>query len=132
MFGKPVDHYADRKCKSCMYTGQDRPCPCWVDAVEGMTETNIVTGEERLITGCFYQVIPQLMVHVVKASNRPAAEMSAMRAAIDRVADAHEQTKEITTVLLGKTLQAIPQEVAPPAPLKEITYARGSSGTQSD
>lgn len=115
-----------------MYQGQDRPCPCWIDAVDGMTETNVATGQERIVTGCFYQVIPRLMVHVVRESNRPAAEMSAMRAAVDRVADAHEQTKEITTALIGKALQTIPQEVLPPAPLKEIAYARGSGGTQSD
>lgn len=42
-------------------------------------ETNIRTGEERFITGCFYQVIPRLMVEVIKASNRPAAAIESTR-----------------------------------------------------
>lgn len=42
-------------------------------------ETNIVSGEERFIVGCFYQVIPRLMVELVKASNRPAAAIESTR-----------------------------------------------------
>lgn len=42
-------------------------------------ETNVATGEERPISGCFYQVMPRLMVEVIKASNRPAAAIESTR-----------------------------------------------------
>jgi hypothetical protein len=45
----------------------------------GLIETNLQTGEERLLTGCFYEIIPKLMVHVIRASNRPAAAMESFR-----------------------------------------------------
>lgn len=36
-------------------------------------ETNIQTNQTRLVEGCFYQVMPKMLVHVVQAANRPAA-----------------------------------------------------------
>jgi hypothetical protein len=42
-------------------------------------ETNAATGEERAVRGCFYQVMPRLMVEVIKASNRPAAAIESTR-----------------------------------------------------
>lgn len=54
-------------------------CPTWISEQAGFMETNVQTGEERFITGCFYQVIPRLMVEVIKASNRPAAAVESTR-----------------------------------------------------
>lgn len=56
-----------------------KACPAWISEQAGFMETNISTGEERFIVGCFFQVIPKLMVEVIKASNRPAAAVESMR-----------------------------------------------------
>lgn len=37
------------------------------------------TGEEKLTKDCGYQLMPMLLVEVIKASNRPAAAMESMR-----------------------------------------------------
>lgn len=67
-------------CKKCVqYPGEKYTCPAWIGAEAGYMETNVQTGEDRLVTGCFYQVMPKLMIHVVKASNRPAAAMQDLR-----------------------------------------------------
>lgn len=116
---KPVDdRYADRKCKACMFKGEDRPCPCWVDAVEGMTEQNAVTGEQRLITGCFYQVIPQLMVHCVKATHRPQAAMEACRNEVNTL------RKDLADVM-QPIVQAVLTGPTGVRPMKEIGYEDG-------
>ncbi len=52
-------------------------CPCWQDTT--ISETNIQTGEERFMQGCYFEVSLRVSSHVIKASNRPAAELSAMR-----------------------------------------------------
>lgn len=62
---------SEKNCGKCPHN----PCPYWVDRDAGMVETNIATGEERFIEGCFFQVMPKLMIHVIRASNRPAASM---------------------------------------------------------
>lgn len=56
-------------------------CPAWQSG-SLLTETNIVTGEEAPVRGCFYRTIPRLMIHVIQASNRPAAEIGAMRSEV--------------------------------------------------
>lgn len=70
----------DESCKKCInYPGESYTCPAWIGAEAGFMETNVQTGEDRFVKGCFYQVIPKLMIHVVKASNRPAAAMEGLR-----------------------------------------------------
>ena len=63
-------------CKHCPHPDG---CPAWIGPEHGFMETNVQTGDDRLVTGCFYQVIPKLMIHVVKAANRPAAAMQSFR-----------------------------------------------------
>lgn len=65
-------------CAKCPHRHSKLGCPVWVEAENGFIETND-QGEMRTVQGCFYQVIPKLMVHVVKASNRPAAVLQEMR-----------------------------------------------------
>lgn len=74
----------DSNCEKCVqYPGEKYTCPAWIRPENGFMETNPQTGDERLVQGCFYQVIPKLMVHVVQASNRPAASMDALRGEIN-------------------------------------------------
>lgn len=66
-------------CEKCPHRTDPNGCPCWIGPQAGFLETNVATGEERFIVGCFYQVIPKLMVEVIKASNRPAAAVESIR-----------------------------------------------------
>lgn len=68
-------------CLRCPHANPERDCPSWVGPETGtvIMETNIATGEERPIRGCYYQVMPKLMVEVIKASNRPAAAIESTR-----------------------------------------------------
>jgi hypothetical protein len=66
-------------CEKCPHRYDAAGCPCWIGPQAGFMETNVVTKEERFVTGCFYQVIPKLMVEVIKASNRPAAAVEGIR-----------------------------------------------------
>lgn len=50
-------------------------CPAWTE----ISETNTVTREERLTKDCLFQLMPRLMVEVIKASNRPAAAVESAR-----------------------------------------------------
>lgn len=63
------------KCHKCPESNDEKGCPCWTEIIE----TNSETGQERINKNCLFQLMPSLMVEVIKASNRPAAEMSAMR-----------------------------------------------------
>lgn len=73
-------------CERCPHRFSEVGCPCWVGPEAGLLETNIATGEERMVTGCFYAVLPRLLIHVIRASNRPAAAMESLRNGVSRVA----------------------------------------------
>lgn len=61
-------------------------------------QTNIQTGEEAITKGCGYQQLPIYLVEVIKASNRPAEEMSKIREkAVERIAAVTKQTVEQIT-----------------------------------
>jgi len=60
-------------------------CPCWIRPQHGFIETNEISHEERVVTGCFYEVMPKLMVHVIKASNRPGAAMDKLTTKVTAV-----------------------------------------------
>lgn len=74
MFKKPTAH--PETCDRCPNRFSERGCPCWV---KGVVETNPVTGEVRATEGCFYQLMPQWIVHVIQAANRPAAQLCQIR-----------------------------------------------------
>ncbi len=60
------------KCKKCPETNSKEGCPCWTELIQ----TNTQTGEHRTKKNCIFQLMPMLMVEVIKASNRPAEEIS--------------------------------------------------------
>jgi hypothetical protein len=51
-------------------------CPAWAELIE----THIRTAEERVTKECIFRMLPRMMIEVIKASNRPAAEMGQLRA----------------------------------------------------
>jgi len=67
-------------CKRCPRTNTDIGCPAWTE----LLETNIATQEERITKDCLFILLPRLMVEVIKVSNRPAAEISAMRCEVGK------------------------------------------------
>ena len=66
-------------CEKCPHRRDKHGCPCWIGPEAGLMETHVQTGEQRQLTGCFYQVIPKVLCHVVAAANRPAAAMESLR-----------------------------------------------------
>lgn len=63
------------KCSKCPECNDENGCPAWTELVM----QNNITGETKLDKKCLFQFLPELMVEVIKASNRPAASMDAMR-----------------------------------------------------
>jgi hypothetical protein len=63
------------ECQVCPQSNGVHGCPCWTELVE----TNLQTGQERITKNCIFQLLPHMLVEVIKASNRPAAEIGAMR-----------------------------------------------------
>lgn len=55
-------------------------CPCW----HGIVEENAATGEIRETRDCLFRLLPQLMIEVIKASNRPAESLDIARNDINR------------------------------------------------
>ena len=50
-------------------------CPCWTE----LLETNIETGKERINKSCLFQLLPMMLVEVIKGSNRPAEAIESTR-----------------------------------------------------
>jgi hypothetical protein len=63
------------KCSKCPQSNTGDGCPNWLEFMQ----TNIHTGEDRLTKMCGYQAMPMFMTEVIRASNRPAAEIGALR-----------------------------------------------------
>lgn len=78
-------------CERCPHRYRKAGCPCWITEKHGFLETHIQTGEQRIVTGCFYEVMPKLMMHVVQAANRPAAAVESTRNEIVRGFDAIDE-----------------------------------------
>lgn len=68
-----------KTCAKCPHAFRAEGCPLWIDAENGFMETNVQTGETRILEGCFPQVFPKIMAHVVRAANRPAAALESWR-----------------------------------------------------
>lgn len=76
------------KCHKCPQSNGEDGCPWWWELMERNDQ-----GQERLNKQCGKAYIPTLLVEVIKASNRPAAEMGAMR---QGVVEAMSQAVETT------------------------------------
>jgi hypothetical protein len=70
-------------CKRCPQSNGEEGCPLWWETIQ----TNIQTGEECVTKGCGYQQLPVYLTEVIKASNRPAEEISKIREkAVEKIA----------------------------------------------
>lgn len=67
--------FACSKGKPCPESNGEDGCPNWTEIVMENTQT----GETKVNKGCAPQLMQTLMVEVIKASNRPAAEMGEIR-----------------------------------------------------
>ncbi len=80
------------KCKKCPKSNEENGCPAWTE----LMMTNVQSGEEKLDKGCLFQMMPMLMVEVIKASNRPAAEIGALKSGmINAVSELAENTQKL-------------------------------------
>ncbi len=52
------------RCKKCPQSNKEDGCPAWNE----MIMTNATTGDQRVESGCFFQVMPALVVDSIKAS----------------------------------------------------------------
>ncbi len=83
------------KCKKCPESNGKEGCPCWTELIQ----TNIATGEHKTTKNCIFQLMPMLLVEVIKASNRPAQEISSTKNEIAK------GFKNITNVMSERLLQ---------------------------
>jgi len=67
--------FACSKGKPCPESNDENGCPNWMEIVM----ENAESGETKINKGCAPQLMPTMMVEVIKASNRPAAEMGEIR-----------------------------------------------------
>jgi len=79
----------------CPEKNGEQGCPSWQQIVM----TNNQTGEVVPRSDCVLNLMPMLMVEVIKASNRPAAEISALRNDIvEKVKEAVLVANSVTTL----------------------------------
>lgn len=62
-------------CKKCPQSNNESGCPMWWEFIQ----TDTTNQREQLTKMCGYQALPLYLIEVIKASNRPAAEIGAMR-----------------------------------------------------
>jgi hypothetical protein len=71
-----AQNYANAfQCSKCPGTNDASGCPAWIEYVE----TNVATQDVRIEKGCAGQMLPKMMLHVLAASNRPAAAIESVR-----------------------------------------------------
>jgi len=52
------------KCHKCPRSNDENGCPAWNEIV--MTETS--TGEQKIVKGCHFQLMPWIMTEAIKAT----------------------------------------------------------------
>jgi len=76
---KKLKHPNPKTCEKCPRRYDPDGCEKWIDEKYGFKEVHEITKEERIVTGCFFQVLPKLMVHIVKACNETTAAADSAR-----------------------------------------------------
>lgn len=76
---KKLKHPNPKTCAKCPRRYDPEGCEKWIDIEDGFKEVNPITQEEKIVTGCFYKVMPKILVHVVKSSNEAAAAANGAR-----------------------------------------------------
>lgn len=57
------------KCQQCPERNDQDGCPAWID---GVVETNVQTGEIRVVRQCMLPKIPEWFTLVIQSANRAA------------------------------------------------------------
>lgn len=73
-----MNHTHAFQCERCPRNNDPErgpSCPAWWE----WTAENVQTGESRIERMCGWQAMPRFLTEVIKASNRPAAEIGACR-----------------------------------------------------
>ena len=89
-------------CHRCPGKAGDGGCPAWWETIH----QNVQTGEQRVVKGCAWEQLPLYLTEVIRASNRPAAEIGAMRDETVR------GLAQIATVMTAR----MPERLAAPVP----------------
>lgn len=94
------------KCHKCPQSNGENGCPWWWELMECNDG-----GQERLHKTCGKVYLPVILVEVMKASNRPAAELSAMRQDMSRsMSRAVEVTMQKVAQMGPDALQGQPED----------------------
>lgn len=89
-------------CKKCPQSNNESGCPMWWEFIQ----TDTSNHREQLTKMCGYQALPLYLIEVIKASNRPAAEIGAMRGEMDtRMGDIANGMRLVPSMLANIMLQ---------------------------
>lgn len=62
-------------CRKCPENSGENGCPCWIELIW----KNDDNGEYKTEKGCYFQLMPKLMLEAVKAANISSEHASQMR-----------------------------------------------------
>jgi hypothetical protein len=68
------------KCDNCPEKTGEEGCPAWNEIIM----TNIQTGEDKIVKGCNFQLMPFIMTEAIKASNTSASTFASIKNEIAR------------------------------------------------
>lgn len=68
------------KCQECPESNGEDGCPAWNEIIM----TNIQSGEDKIVKGCTFQLMPFILTEAIKASNTSANTFSAIKNEIAR------------------------------------------------
>jgi len=107
-------------CQSCgvraildSLIGNDSKCPAWIGPESGIVESNPATGEERLLTGCYFPESVRISRHVIQAANR-GAETS------QRGRTENAEFREVFVSALGPLFGMRQEQLPQPASLRQL------------
>ncbi len=68
------------KCDDCPEKAGEEGCPAWNEIIM----TNIQSGEDKIVKGCNFQLMPFIMTEAIKASHTSASTFAAIKNEIAR------------------------------------------------
>jgi hypothetical protein len=68
------------KCHECPESSGETGCPAWNEIIM----TNLQSGEDKIVKGCNFQLMPFIMTEAIKASHTSANTFAAIKNEIAR------------------------------------------------
>jgi hypothetical protein len=68
------------KCDNCPEKNGEEGCPAWNEIIM----TNLQSGEDKIVKGCNFQLMPFIMTEAIKASHTSANTFAAIKNEIAR------------------------------------------------